>query len=125
MARASQGRPARSVQQPRTATQSPPASVESFAALLEDAVNDPGIISAAYRQFHSYSMGNQLLAWQQCLTRGRLPRSRSSCSTRTQRILWARIFFCCAIRKEPIGITASSITSGRKAQRDDAAATGP
>lgn len=73
MARASQGRPARSVQQPRTATQSPPASVESFAVLLENAVNDPGIISAAYRQFHSYSMGNQLLAWQQCLTRGLPP----------------------------------------------------
>jgi antirestriction protein ArdC len=41
----------------------------SWAALLERAVTDPGIVSAAYRQFHNYSIGNQLLAFAQCLRR--------------------------------------------------------
>lgn len=44
-------------------------SASGFAALLERAVIDPGVISGAYRQFHNYSLGNQLLAWSQCLTR--------------------------------------------------------
>ena len=42
----------------------------SFADLLEHAVNEPGIISSAYRAFHNYSIGNQLLAWAQCIERG-------------------------------------------------------
>jgi antirestriction protein ArdC len=37
------------------------------------AVNEPGILSNAYRQFHNYSLGNQLLAWGQCLERGIQP----------------------------------------------------
>jgi antirestriction protein ArdC len=41
----------------------------SFADLLRSAVTEPGIISSAYRQFHTYSIGNQLLAWSQCLAR--------------------------------------------------------
>jgi antirestriction protein ArdC len=41
--------------------------------LLRSAVKDPGVISAAYRQFHSYSLGNQLLAWSQCMDRGIQP----------------------------------------------------
>lgn len=41
-----------------------------FADLLARAVSEPGEISAAYRQFHNYSLGNQLLAWSQCLARG-------------------------------------------------------
>ena len=41
----------------------------SFADLLQSAVTEPGIISSAYRQFHAYSIGNQLLAWSQCLNR--------------------------------------------------------
>ncbi|MEQ1761358.1 MAG: ImmA/IrrE family metallo-endopeptidase [Vicinamibacterales bacterium] len=41
----------------------------TFARLLEQAVNEPGILSDAYRQFHGYSVGNQLLALTQCLTR--------------------------------------------------------
>src|ERR1700757_715643 len=44
-------------------------SVASFADLLRSAVTEPGTISAAYRQFHTYSIGNQLLAWSQCLAR--------------------------------------------------------
>src|SRR5262245_46090911 len=49
------------------------ASRQTFADLLASAVNEPGIISAAYRQFHTYSLGNQLLAWWQCLQRGIQP----------------------------------------------------
>jgi antirestriction protein ArdC len=45
----------------------------SFAELLQSAVNDPGVVSAAYRQFHNYSLGNQMLAWSQCLQRGMQP----------------------------------------------------
>jgi antirestriction protein ArdC len=45
----------------------------SFAQLLQDAVNEPGIISTAYRAFHNYSFGNQLLAWAQCMQRGITP----------------------------------------------------
>jgi antirestriction protein ArdC len=45
----------------------------SFADLLQSAVTEPGIISSAYRQFHNYSIGNQLLAWGQCLARGIQP----------------------------------------------------
>jgi antirestriction protein ArdC len=45
----------------------------AFADLLRSAVSDPGVISGAYRQFHNYSLGNQLLAWGQCLERGIVP----------------------------------------------------
>ena len=41
----------------------------SWAALLERAVTEPGIISSAYTEFHHYSIGNQLLAWAQCIQR--------------------------------------------------------
>jgi antirestriction protein ArdC len=45
----------------------------TFAALLHSAVTEPGTISSAYRQFHTYSLGNQLLAWSQCIHRGITP----------------------------------------------------
>ena len=45
------------------------ASVASFADLLQSAVTEPGIVLGAYSAFHSYSLGNQLLAWSQCLQR--------------------------------------------------------
>jgi len=45
----------------------------TFATLLEQAVNEPGILSSAYRAFHNYSLGNQLLAWAQCIERGIQP----------------------------------------------------
>src|SRR5262245_26162645 len=45
----------------------------SFADLLRSAVTEPGLIASAYRQFHTYSLGNQLLAWAQCLERGIQP----------------------------------------------------
>src|SRR5258707_6650837 len=48
-------------------------SVASFTDLLRSAVSDPGVLSAAYRQFHNYSLGNQLLAWSQCLACGMQP----------------------------------------------------
>jgi antirestriction protein ArdC len=36
-------------------------------------VNEPGILSTAYRAFHNYSLGNQLLAFVQCQQRGIAP----------------------------------------------------
>jgi uncharacterized protein DUF955 len=42
----------------------------TFAALLESAVTQPGIIARAYSAFHGFSLGNQLLAAQQCGERG-------------------------------------------------------
>jgi antirestriction protein ArdC len=45
----------------------------TFAQLLERAVNEPGILSSAYRQFYGYSLGNVLLALSQCLARGIQP----------------------------------------------------
>src|SRR5262245_48265214 len=48
-------------------------SAPSFAELLRSAVSEPGILSSAYQQFHNYSIGNQLLAWSQCLQRGMQP----------------------------------------------------
>ena len=44
-------------------------SPQAFADLLQSAVTEPGILSRAYQQFHSYSVGNQLLAWAQCAER--------------------------------------------------------
>jgi antirestriction protein ArdC len=51
----------------------PSANPAAFADLLARAVSEPGVISEAYRQFHHYSIGNQLLAWSQCLARGIQP----------------------------------------------------
>jgi antirestriction protein ArdC len=45
----------------------------TFATLLQQAVTEPGIVSAAYSTFHNYSIGNQLLAWAQCMERGIQP----------------------------------------------------
>ncbi len=46
---------------------------QSFAELLQSAVEEPGTLSAAYQQFHTYSLGNQLLAMFQCQERGLRP----------------------------------------------------
>src|ERR1700704_2024343 len=45
----------------------------SFEELLRSAVTEPGIISGAYRAFHNYSFGDQLLAWTQCAQRSIQP----------------------------------------------------
>jgi len=45
----------------------------TFSDLLRQAVTEPGTISSAYSAFHNYSLGNQLLAWAQCLNRGIKP----------------------------------------------------
>lgn len=42
----------------------------SWAQLLVDAVRVPGRILAAYSAFHEYSVGNQLAAYFQCVSRG-------------------------------------------------------
>jgi antirestriction protein ArdC len=41
----------------------------NFSQLLSDAVNQPGIISKCYSTFYGYSLGNQLLAYSQCVAR--------------------------------------------------------
>jgi antirestriction protein ArdC len=41
----------------------------TWGELLHSAVNTPGKLLAAYTAFHNYSMGNALLALEQCLTR--------------------------------------------------------
>ena len=46
---------------------------KAFADLLQNAVTEPGILSRAYQQFHSYSLGNQLLAMVQCHERAIQP----------------------------------------------------
>jgi hypothetical protein len=45
----------------------------SWAVLLDEAVKKPGFIHEAYSRFHSYSIGNQLLALFQCFERGIQP----------------------------------------------------
>jgi antirestriction protein ArdC len=45
-------------------------STTNFAALLQSALTEPGIVSQAYAAFHNYSMGNQFLALSQCAARG-------------------------------------------------------
>lgn len=45
----------------------------SFVDLLKSAVTEPGYLHAAFTRFHNYSLGNQLLAWMQCLERGLEP----------------------------------------------------
>ena len=54
---------------------------QSFAELLQSAVEEPGTLSAAYQQFHNYSLGNQLLAMFQCQERGLRPGPRSDQSS--------------------------------------------
>jgi len=41
----------------------------NFSQLLNDAISQPGIISKCYSTFHGYSLGNQLLAYSQCVAR--------------------------------------------------------
>jgi len=49
------------------------ADIPKWSALLVEAVNKPGLIMKAYSAFHSYSLGNQLLALVQCQMRGSQP----------------------------------------------------
>ncbi len=42
----------------------------TFADLLASAVGEPGRLLEAYTRVHTYSLGNQLLAWGQCSQRG-------------------------------------------------------
>lgn len=41
--------------------------------LLTRAVNEPGLVLAAYTAFHNYSIGNQVAAMSQCMDRGITP----------------------------------------------------
>src|SRR5688500_14423004 len=51
----------------------PSADIPKWSALLEEAVNKPGMIMEAYSAFHNYSIGNQILALVQCQLRGLEP----------------------------------------------------
>lgn len=55
----------------RVARRSRPSVPEppSFAELLTEAIEQPGVISACYSLFHEFSVGNQLAAWAQCIQR--------------------------------------------------------
>src|SRR5579872_6635083 len=44
--------------------------IPRWVELLQKAVTEPGVVSTAYNRFHSYSLGNQLLALAQCEGRG-------------------------------------------------------
>jgi hypothetical protein len=55
----------------KTTSQTP--DIPKWTALLVEAVGKPGLIMKAYSAFHSYSMGNQLLALVQCQMRGLQP----------------------------------------------------
>ena len=43
---------------------------DKFLAILQEALSTPGIVNAAYRAFHNYSIGNQLLAAMQLTAKG-------------------------------------------------------
>ena len=84
----------------------------AFADQLERAVNDPGIVSAAYRQFHNYSLGNQLLAWGQCLARDLPPGPIATFPK------WKELGRC--VRKGEKAITlCQPVTVKRTAEPDD------
>lgn len=44
-----------------------------WAELLNEAIQKPGLLHEAYRRFHRFSLGNQLLALLQCGARGIQP----------------------------------------------------
>lgn len=45
----------------------------SWERMLEEAVNVPGTMSAAFKAFPTYSVGNQMLAWIQFVMQGKAP----------------------------------------------------
>ena len=51
-------------------TNNPPDEHATFRALLQSAIDEPGRIHEAFHAFHSYSIGNQILAYIQCHQRG-------------------------------------------------------
>jgi antirestriction protein ArdC len=74
-----------------------PKPAADWSRLLAEAVARPGVLSAAYRAFHNYSFGNQILALVQCETRGLQPgpiatfrgwQDKGRCVRRGERALW-------------------------------------
>jgi hypothetical protein len=41
-----------------------------YLSILQEALTEPGVVNAAYRAFHNYSMGNQMLAAMQLRAKG-------------------------------------------------------
>src|SRR5207248_7240628 len=52
----------------------------TWGELLRDAVEKPGRVLEAYTAFHNYSLGNALLALEQCIRRNLQPRSEEHTS---------------------------------------------
>jgi hypothetical protein len=63
------GQPASTVSARVSAERNEKKPMVSWAALLDEAVKKPGFIHEAYSRFHNYSLGNQLLAFYQCVER--------------------------------------------------------
>ena len=61
-----------------------------FAHLLKEALERPGILSEAYRAFHNYSLGNQLLAAVQLFQRGQPLSPIASFGTWRERGRWVK-----------------------------------
>ena len=61
-----------------------------FARLLQEALDRPGILSEAYRAFHRYSLGNQLLAAVQLCQRGQPLSPIASFGTWRERGRWVK-----------------------------------
>ena len=56
--------------EPMTGTTDTRLQSVDYQALLQQALNEPGALSSAYRAFHNFSMLNQSLAYLQCQRRG-------------------------------------------------------
>lgn len=50
-----------------------PPNKSEWSDVLRCALLEPGTISQAFKTFHGYSLGNQILAWMQCKDRGLQP----------------------------------------------------
>jgi hypothetical protein len=61
-----------------------------FAHLLQEALDRPGILSEAYRAFHYYSLGNQLLAAARLSQRGQPLSPIASIGTWRERGRWVK-----------------------------------
>ncbi len=93
----------------------------TFAALLDQAVNEPGILSKAYSAFHGYSIGNQLLALVQCAERGISPGPIATFMGWKEKGRWVRKGEKAIALCMPVTCKRKQADSARDDERDDAA----